>query len=346
MIRWALRVLILVSMPLFTYFKIASSTHGILVGVGIALAIILVEIIFDLVSLDSMLIGVSGLVLGLIIVWVLDYVLYSLVSSPTYDRLHRYYVPISVICAYLGMVVAIRKKDEVDLLDRNLFIPISKRKNQEVLILDTSVIIDGRIQDVCQTRFMTGRIVVPRFVLEELHTLADSADTIKRQKGRRGLDILASIQKIPESPVTIFEKNFANLQGVDAKLVELAKELGAKLVTTDFNLNKIASLQNIVVLNINDLANVLKAVVLPGEAMNVFIVKEGKERDQGVAYLEDGTLVVVEEGRRLVGKKSEVLVISILQTSSGRMVFARPKEHAASAEPINNKPLPSSPSSS
>ena len=339
MIRWALRVLILVAMPLFTYFKIASSTNGILIGVGIALAIIIVEIIFDFVSLDSMLIGTAGLVLGLITVWVMDYVLYSMASSSLYERIHRYYAALSAICAYLGMVIAIRKKDEVDLLDRNLFIPVSKRKNQEVVLLDTSVIIDGRIQDVCETHFMTGHVIVPRFVLNELHTLADSADNIKRQKGRRGLDVLARIQKIPETPVTIFEKDFPNLYEVDAKLVELAKELGAKIVTTDFNLNKIASLQNIVVLNVNDLANALKAVVLPGEAMSVFVVKEGKERDQGVAYLEDGTMVVVEEGRRLVGKKSEVLVISILQTSAGRMIFAKSKEHGVSTETANNNPL-------
>lgn len=341
MIRWAMRVLILISMPLFTYFKIASTTNGILAGVGIALAIILAEIIFDMVSLDNLLIGAVGVVLGVIAVWVMDYILYSMVNPPIYDRIHRYYIAISAVCAYLGMVVAIRKKDEVDLLDRNLFIPHSKRKSQEAVILDTSVIIDGRIIDVCETRFMTGRIIVPRFVLNELHALADSADNIKRQKGRRGLDILARIQEIPETPVTIFDKDFANLQAVDAKLVELAKDLGGKIVTTDFNLNKIASLQGIRVLNINDLANALKAVVLPGEAMSVFVVKEGKERDQGIAYLEDGTMVVVEEGRRLVGKKSEVTVTSILQTSAGRMVFAKPKEHgaSASAEPANNRPV-------
>ncbi|OGR84568.1 MAG: hypothetical protein A2901_05945 [Elusimicrobia bacterium RIFCSPLOWO2_01_FULL_54_10] len=337
-----MRILILISMPVFTYFKISPTTNGILAGVGIALAIILAEIIFDIVSLDNLMIGAVGVVLGLIGVWVLDYVFYSMVSTVLYDRVHRYYIPISAATAFLGMMVAIRKKDEVDLLDRNLFIPSSKKGGKEVVILDTSVIIDGRIIDVCETRFMTGRIIVPRFVLNELHALADSADNIKRQKGRRGLDILARIQEIPETPVTIFDKDFSKLQAVDAKLVELAKDLSGKIVTTDFNLNKIASLQGIRVLNINDLANALKAVVLPGEAMHVFVVKEGKEKDQGVAYLEDGTMVVVEDGRRLVSKKVEVVVTSILQTSAGRMVFTKPKEQgqvqALPTEPAGGRP--------
>lgn len=327
MIRWALRIIILIAMPIFTYLNIASTANGILAGVGLALSIILAEIIIGMISLDNLIMGVIGAILGLIFAWGLDYCIYSIVPPSLYDRIHKYYVALALLSAYLGMVVAIRKKDEVDLLDRNIFVPSAKRKGQEVVILDTSVIIDGRIMDVCETRFMTGRIIVPRFVLNELHTLADSSDNIKRQKGRRGLDILARLQEIPETPVTIFEKDFSELKAVDAKLVELAKDLSAKIVTTDFNLNKIASLQGIRVLNINDLANALKAVVLPGEVMHVFIVKEGKERDQGVAYLDDGTMVVVEDGRRLVGKKAEVHVTSILQTSAGRMIFTKPKEH-------------------
>jgi uncharacterized protein YacL len=232
--------------------------------------------------------------------------------------------------AYLGMVVAIRKKDEVELLDRNIFVPSSKKKGQEVMVLDTSVIIDGRIIDVCESRFMSGRLLVPRFVLNELHALADSSDTTKRQRGRRGLDVLTRLQEMQDNPITIFEKDFSALKDVDAKLVELAKDLNAKIVTTDFNLNKVASLQGVRVLNVNDLANALKAVVLPGETMNVYVVKEGKEKDQGVAYLDDGTMVVVEEGRRLVGKKAEVMVSSILQTSAGRMIFTKARDHSQS----------------
>lgn len=340
MIRWAVRIGILIAMPIFTYTSIAQTANGILAGVGLALAIVLAEIIFDLVPLDNLIMGAIGIVLGLILIWVLDYAFYSLVSAFWYDRIHRYFIAMNLAFAFLGMMVAIRKKDEVDLLDRNLFVPAAKRKGQEVVILDTSVIIDGRIIDVCETRFMTGRIIVPRFVLNELHALADSADNIKRQKGRRGLDILNRLQEIPETPVTIFEKDFSELKAVDAKLVELAKNLTAKIVTTDFNLNKIASLQGIRVLNINDLANALKAVVLPGETMSVFVVKDGKEKDQGVAYLDDGTMVVVEEGRRLVGKKAEVNVTSILQTSAGRMIFTKPKEHGQVTEPPPPQPQP------
>ena len=333
MIRWAVRIIVVIASPLIGWFQISQSPKGILVGVACALAIIAAEIVIERIPLDNLIVGTIGAVVGYIISKVLDYWIYLMDRPALYDRVHKYSLLIDILMAYLFMVVFIRKKDEVDLLDRNIFVPSAKRKGQEVVILDTSVIIDGRIIDVCETRFMTGRILVPRFVLNELHALADSSDNIKRQKGRRGLDILARIQEMPETPVTIFEKDLSSLKSVDAQLVELAKDLGAKIVTTDFNLNKIASLQGVRVLKINDLANALKAVVLPGEGMNIFIVKEGKEKDQGVAYLDDGTMVVVEEGRRLVGKKVEVIVTSILQTSAGRMIFTKPKEHGQVSEP-------------
>ena len=333
MIRWAIRILVVIASPMIAWFQISQSGRGILAGVLIALVIILAEIVIDKIPLDKLIVGAVGVFIGLGLAKALEYGVYLMDKPYWYDLTVRYSILINVVLGYLGMAVAIRKLDEVDLLDRNLFVPSSKRKGQEVVLLDTSVIIDGRIIDICETRFMTGRIIVPRFVLNELHTLADSSDNIKRQKGRRGLDILARIQEIPETPVTIFEKDFSALKSVDAKLVELAKDLGAKIVTTDFNLNKIASLQGVRVLNINDLANALKAVVLPGEGMNVFIVKEGKEKDQGVAYLDDGTMVVVEDGRRLVNKRVEVTVTSILQTSAGRMIFTKPKEHGQVSEP-------------
>ncbi len=340
MIRWAIRIIVVVASPLIGWFQIAQTPRGILVGVACALLIILAEIVIERIPLDNLIVGTMGGVVGYIISKIFDYWIYLMDRPVWYDRIHKYSILTDLLFAYLFMVVFIRKKDEVDLLDRNIFVPSSKRKGQEVVVLDTSVIIDGRIIDICETRFMTGRIIVPRFVLNELHALADSADNIKRQKGRRGLDILNRLQEIPETPVTIFEKDFSELKAVDAKLVELAKDLTAKIVTTDFNLNKIASLQGIRVLNVNDLAAALKAVVLPGEGMQVFVVKEGKERDQGVAYLEDGTMVIVEEGRKLVGKKIEVVVTSILQTSAGRMVFTKAKEHAVPVEP---PPVPGKP---
>ncbi|OGR83299.1 MAG: hypothetical protein A2636_00645 [Elusimicrobia bacterium RIFCSPHIGHO2_01_FULL_64_10] len=332
MIRWAIRILVVIAGPTIGWFQISQSTRGILAGVVCALLIILAEIIIERIPLDNLVAGVLGGILGLIAGKMLDYGLYIMDNPTIYARVHRYSLLINVLLTYLGMVVAIRKKDEVELLDRNIFVPSSKKKAQEVLILDTSVIIDGRIVDVCEARFLPGRILVPRFVLNELHTLSDSGDNTKRQRGRRGLDVLTKLQEMPDNPVTIFEKDFSALKNVDAKLVELAKDLTAKIVTTDFNLNKVATLQGIGVLNINDLANALKAVVLPGEGMTVFVVKEGKERDQGVAYMDDGTMVVVEEGRRFVGKKAEVVVSSILQTSAGRMIFTKAKDHGPSAE--------------
>jgi len=334
MIRWGIRLLVIVSGPAIGWFQISQNTKGILVGVVCALLIIFAEIIIERISLDNLIAGVLGAILGLISAKMLDYGIYLLDKPGLYERVHRYSLLINILLTYLGMVVAIRKKDEVELLDRNIFVPSAKRKGQEVLILDTSVIIDGRILDVCEAKFVSGRILVPRFVLNELHTLSDSADTTKRQRGRRGLDILTRLQEFTENPVTIFEKDFSNLNNVDAKLVELGKDLHAKLVTTDFNLNKVASLQGVRVMNINDLANALKAVVLPGELMTVFVVREGKERDQGVAYLDDGTMVVVEDGRRYVGKRAEVSVSSILQTSAGRMIFTKAKEHFQSSEPV------------
>ncbi len=339
MIRWAVRLAVVIAGPAVGWFQIAQTTKGILVGVTCSLVVIAAEIVIARIPLDNLIAGTLGGVLGLISAKMIDYGVYLLDRPVFYDKFHKYSLLINLLLTYLGMVVAIYKKEEVELLDKNIFVPSSKKRGQDVLALDTSVIIDGRIADICETKFLSGRILVPRFVLNELHALSDSADAIKRQRGRRGLDILARLQEMTDNPVTIFEKDFSELKDVDAKLVELGKNLNAKIVTTDFNLNKIASLQGVRVLNINDLSNALKAVVLPGEAMFVFVVKEGKERDQGIAYLDDGTMVVVEDGRKLVGKKVEVLVSSILQTSAGRMIFSKSKDHGKSAS-AHNEVLP------
>ena len=192
-------------------------------------------------------------------------------------------------------------------------------------ILDTSVIIDGRIADICQTGFLEGTIVIPQFVLAELQHIADSSDVLKRNRGRRGLDILNRIQKELKIKVEIYEGDFEEIHEVDSKLVKLAKITNGIVVTNDFNLNKVCELQKVSVLNINDLANAVKPVVLPGEEMKVQVIKDGKEHNQGVAYLDDGTMIVVEEGRNYIGKHIDVLVTSVLQTSAGRMIFAKPK---------------------
>ena len=190
-------------------------------------------------------------------------------------------------------------------------------------VLDTSVIIDGRIADICETGFIDGTLVVPQFVLKELQLVADSSDSMKRNRGRRGLDILQKIQKMAGVDVIISDKDFPEVREVDLKLIELARTLGGKIVTNDFNLNKVAQLRGVEVLNINELANSLKPVVLPGEIMKVFILKEGKEYNQGVAYLDDGTMVVVDNARKLIGKTIDVVVTSVLQTTAGKMIFGR-----------------------
>ena len=193
-------------------------------------------------------------------------------------------------------------------------------------ILDTSVIIDGRIADICETGFLEGDFLVPQFILLELQHIADSADSMKRARGRRGLDILNRMQKLHQINVKIVENDFPKIREVDSKLVALGKQLDAKVVTNDFNLNKVAELQGVTVLNINELANAIKPLVLPGEPLRVFVIKEGKESNQGVAYLEDGTMVVVDNGRKLIGKNVNVTVTSVLQTTAGRMIFTKTRE--------------------
>ncbi|MEB3103644.1 PIN/TRAM domain-containing protein [Ferviditalea candida] len=200
-----------------------------------------------------------------------------------------------------------------------------KKISEQHKILDTSVIIDGRIADICKTGFIEGTLVIPEFVLEELQHIADSSDLLKRNRGRRGLDILNKIQKELDVKVLIYEGDFEEITEVDSKLVRLAKALNGKVVTNDFNLNKVCELQGVSVLNINDLANAVKPVVLPGEEILVQVIKDGKEHGQGVAYLDDGTMIVVEGGRDFIGSTIEVLVTSVLQTSAGRMIFAKPK---------------------
>jgi uncharacterized protein YacL len=190
-------------------------------------------------------------------------------------------------------------------------------------LLDTSVIIDGRIYEVCDTGFVGGSVVVPQFVLRELQLVADSPDPLKRQRGRRGLEVLDRLKKVAKVKVVISELDFPDIKDVDSKLIECAKALKAKIITNDFNLNKIAKLQGLEVLNINELANALKPVVLPGETMRVFILKEGKEKDQGVAYLDDGTMVVVDNARRMIGQTVDITVTSVLQTTVGKMIFGR-----------------------
>lgn len=225
--------------------------------------------------------------------------------------------------AYLGMVVALRGRDEFNIVIP--YVRLSRQdRGEELFVVDTSAIIDGRITDLCKTRFLEGRLLVPRFVLRELQGIADSTDSMKRQRGRRGLDVLNELRTQGRVEVRIHEEDIPGVAEIDAKLVKLAQLMGAKIVTTDYNLNKVAELQGVAVLNVNELAQALRPVVLPGETLEVRPIKEGKEAHQAVAYLDDGTMVVVEQGRHLIGQTIQGLVTSVLQTSAGRMVFVRP----------------------
>ncbi|MCE7793835.1 PIN/TRAM domain-containing protein [Salipaludibacillus sp. CUR1] len=276
----------------------------------------------------DLLFGTVGLVIGLMLAFLITVALNS-VEIPVLSSVLP--LILTLFFGYLGFQVGYQKRDEL----MGLF-PGSKNSKKsaeeseeevhgKLKILDTSVIIDGRIADICQTGFIEGTLIIPEFVLEELQHIADSSDVLKRNRGRRGLDILNKIQKELTVKVEIYEGDFEEIQEVDSKLVKLAKVLGGFVVTNDFNLNKVCDLQGVDVLNINDLANAVKPVVLPGEEMGVQVIKDGKEQNQGIAYLDDGTMIVVEEGRSYIGKNIEVIVTSVLQTSAGRMIFAKPK---------------------
>jgi uncharacterized protein YacL len=237
---------------------------------------------------------------------------------------------------YIGMVLGARKGAAFDWSEyKRLFRGEVKAENPK--LLDTSVIIDGRVADICDTSFLEGTLIIPQFVLRELQQIADSSDPIKRNRGRRGLDILQRIQRSVDVHVKISEQDFPKIRDVDSKLVALGKELGAKILTNDFNLHKVAELQGVPVLNVNQLANAVRPVVLPGELMHVHILKEGKEYGQGVAYLDDGTMVVVDSARRYVGKSVDVAVTSVLQTTAGRMIFTRLKDEFEREENLESK---------
>lgn len=293
---------------------------GMLIGALAALIMIIIEAGLRKVSVSGLSSAVFGLILGLIMAKLVgDAFSLAAIGAETLSRIR---VALTLIFCYLGMVMALRGKDEF-----NIIIPYVRLRRQDqaqdVVLLDTSVIIDGRIVDICKTRFLGGKVIIPKFVLRELQMIADSTDPIKRQRGRRGLEILNTIQNEPGMDITIHEQDFTETTEVDAKLVLLAKLLEAKILTVDFNLNRVASIQGIKVLNINELANALKPVVFPGEEMQIKLIKEGKEHNQAIGYLEDGTMVVVEDARRLLGQDVKVTVTSVLQTQAGRMIFTK-----------------------
>ena len=234
-----------------------------------------------------------------------------------------------LLLAYLGSMVALAKRDELEEMSTKLF-PRTAEGREAYKILDTSVIIDGRIVDVCESGFLEGTLLVPQFVLRELQQIADSSDGLKRNRAKRGFDVLERLQRTSKVSVRIDGRDFPHVREVDRKLLELAKVTGGKVVTNDYTLNRLAGLSGVAVLNVNELANALRPIVLPGEPMQVHVVKEGKEVAQGVAYLDDGTMVVVDHGKRFIGQTVEVTVTTVLQTAAGRMIFARPQDENTS----------------
>jgi uncharacterized protein YacL len=290
---------------------------GLVVGSIFALLALSVEKIIKRVALKVLLGGTIGLLVGLSIAKLIAYAFTGLENNIVRTAI---FVVLSCIFGYIGMVLGSIKIEELGFPNWTWFMRGASRNNP-VKILDTSVVIDGRIADIVETGFLDGALVIPEFILQELQHIADSSDPTRRARGRRGLDVLKRLQQEKLVEVRIDRQDFENLNEVDAKLVALALRLNAQIVTNDYNLSKVADVQGIRVLNINQLANALKPVVLPGEVLRLQILKEGKEQGQGIAYLEDGTMVVVENASRLLGKEVEVSVTSILQTTAGRLVF-------------------------
>ncbi len=331
---WILRFLLFFICGISGYYlttEISSSSQmglwGLLGGLFLATLTLLIEGSLKKIPLKNLLGGFVGLILGIIVANLFSNIFLSNLSNhqeivlPLYGALYG-------VCGYIGLLIGFNKGDEIHPSSWKLFSKETPRSGN-TKILDTSVIIDGRIADITETDFVEGTLLIPQFVLSELQHIADSSDPVKRTRGKRGLEILRHIQKQVNIDVRIVDTDYPSVKEVDAKLIELAKEVGGKIVTNDSNLNKVAELQGIAVLNINELANALKPVVLPGEEMSVKILREGKEIGQGVAYLDDGTMIVVDNGRKQMGKTVEVIVTSVLQTPAGRMIFARLKEETS-----------------
>src|ERR1700678_1838741 len=322
-----------------------SKEFGAAVGLLFGLAVILFELRLRRASLRRLIGAATGSILGILGAYLTSLIL----THTTMPESTRSFCSLAafLVMAYIGLVLGANKGDMLNLQAFGGVFGSERSTKHAVKLLDTSVIIDGRVADIAEAQFLDGTIIIPQFVLHELQLVADSADPLKRQRGRRGLEVLQRIQKMPYLDVQIAEDDFAQVPEVDLKLIELAKRYNAKIVTNDFNLNKVAQLQGIEILNVNQLANALKPVVLPGETMRVFILREGKEYNQGVAYLDDGTMVVVDGARKMINKTIDITVTSVHQTTAGKMIFGRyddrgeqqvPRTAAAAATPSSAHP--------
>ncbi len=324
-----LRILFVLVFGIVCYFLrpfgIANSWVAAACGVVTATAVIVFEARVRALTLRRLIGAVAGSLLGILGAAMFCLVLRAAPLSSHDSAALQIFV--LLLMTYVGLLVGASKGDMLNPAALGMFFSSDKPSRRSAKVLDTSVIIDGRIADIAEAGFLDGVIVIPEFVLRELQVVADSTDGSKRQRGRRGLDMLQRMQSSAKMQVQIVPDDFPSIREVDLKLLELAKKWEAKVVTNDFNLNKVAHLHHVDVLNINDLANALKPVVLPGEKMNVVILKEGKEFNQGVGYLDDGTMVVVDHARKMIGKSVEIVVTSVLQTASGKMIFGRVEEN-------------------
>ena len=294
-----------------------------LIGTIVAAFIIAIELRIRRATLKTLIGASVGSILGIIAAYLIGMLVSSQETSAVPAEVKTFLtVALAFLMAYIGLMVGAAKGEYIDLSALGGVFS-DKNVKHDYKILDTSVIIDGRIADVAETGFLGGTLIIPQFILTELQQVADSPDSSKRQRGRRGLDMLQRLRSNNALDVQIVETDFPKVKEVDLKLIELGQQLGGVVVTNDFNLNKVSELRGVGVLNINELANAVKPVVLPGEAMKVFILKEGKEYNQGVAYLDDGTMVVVDNARKLIGKTAEIAVTSVLQTTAGKMIFGR-----------------------
>jgi uncharacterized protein YacL len=347
-IRLAFVLVVAAVCALLRPFGLAIAQDAV-VGAAIGSAVVVFEMRLRQVSLKRLIGSAVGSVLGIFGAYLFSLVIRNSIAPGSTQAFLQ--LMVMLLMAYVGLVVGANKGDLLNLSALGGVFGGEKQTKKSYKILDTSVIIDGRIADIAETGFIDGVLIIPQFVLRELQLVADSADSLKRNRGRRGLDILQRVQKIATLNVQIVETDYPSVREVDLKLIELAKEMEGKIVTNDFNLNKVAQLQGVEVLNINELANSLKPIVLPGEAMRVFILKEGKEYNQGVAYLDDGTMVVVDNARKLIGRTIDIAVTSVLQTTAGKMIFGkydertRPEMMRPTANTKPGLPQPSQPAS-
>ena len=295
--------------------------YAAVAGFGFSVAVVMFEVRLRRASLRRLIGAAVGSILGILGAYLMHLVLDH--TSIPVDSRSFLSVAVLLLMTYIGLIVGAIKGDMLNLQALGGLFGSERNTRRFYKVLDTSVIIDGRVADICEAHFLDGILLIPQFVLRELQLVADSADPLKRQRGRRGLEVLQRIQKMANLEVEIAEDDFLQVPEVDLKLIELAKRYDAKIITNDFNLNKVATLQGIEVLNVNQLANALKPVVLPGEIMRVFILREGKEYNQGVAYLDDGTMVVVDGARRMINKTIDICVTSVHQTTAGKMIFGR-----------------------